>query len=156
MLACDHLREDTFNIGSVRNLISKYSPSFVVIDAIQLFGSGERSVWEKMTSLFYGIKNICLSKNIVAIVTTQANRNATDLFIPPTVSDVSFSDGALQSCDMLFSACLVDGTDERLVQFQTARSREAKFNKKEQPNDVTYLKWGVDYGIIEEKSEEEF
>ena len=58
MLACDHLREDTFNIGSVRNLISKYSPSFVVIDAIQLFGSGERSVWEKMTSLFYGIKKI--------------------------------------------------------------------------------------------------
>jgi len=156
MFACDHLREDTFNIGSVRNLISKYSPSFVVIDAIQLFGSGEKSVWEKMTSLFYGVKNICLSKNIVALVTTQANRNANDLFIPPTVSDVSFSDGALQSCDMLFSACLVDGTDERLVQFQTARSREAKFNKRETPNDVTYLKFNVNEGIIEEKPEEEF
>ena len=75
---------DTFlDLNLIVNQVKKYKPDLLVIDGIELLSTNSNSVWEKMIELFYGVKNLCISQDIAAFVSTQASKKAQDLFTLP-------------------------------------------------------------------------
>jgi len=94
--------------------------------------------------LFYAIKNLCLAQNVAILVSTQANRDAGDIFEPPKAHNVAFGDALLRASDITLSMCLIeDHPKRRLVQFQKSRDSEIFM-----PNII--LDWDVNRGHIAE------
>ena len=150
LLVCDHIEgESTISIGSIQALIRKHNPDFVVVDGIYLVSSGDgrKAMWEQNHSLFYGMKNICLATNKPIFVSTQATREAADIFTPPRVDQVAFGDALIRASDMAVAMCKVEESDEqRMVQYQ-------KYRDGILPSDTSLLRWDVDKGHIEEINE---
>ena len=147
LLVCDHIEgESTISIGSIQALIRKHNPDFVVVDGIYLVSSGDgrKAMWEQNHSLFYGMKNICLATNKPIFVSTQATREAADIFTPPRVDQVAFGDALIRASDVALSMCLVENLPQlRDVQFQ-------KFRDGVLGSDLATLKWDVNQGLITE------
>ena len=150
LLVCDHIEgESTISIGSIQGLIRKHNPDFVVVDGIYLVssGDGKKAMWEQNHSLFYGMKNICLATNKPIFVSTQATREAADIFTPPRVDQVAFGDALIRASDVAIAMAKVEESDDqRLVQYQ-------KYRDGILPSDISFLKWDVDCGHIEEINE---
>ena len=78
------------------------------------------------------------------MVTTQANRDASDMFTPPKANQVAFGDALIRAADVALAMCAVEDEDyKRLVQFQ-------KYRDGELPLKTTYMQWGVNNGNIKE------
>tara|TARA_R110000824_G_scaffold363647_1_gene551692 strand:+ start:2057 stop:3295 length:1239 start_codon:yes stop_codon:yes gene_type:complete len=147
LLICDHIAgESHITVESIAGLIRKHTPEFVVIDGAYLIsnGQGNKALWEQSHSLFYAIKNLCLAQNVAIFVSTQANRDAGDVYEPPKAHSVAFGDALLRASDMTLSLCLVeDQPKQRLLQFQKSRDSEVFM-----PN--VLLEWDVNKGKIAE------
>ena len=106
-------------------------------------------MWEQSHSLFYSMKNLCLSQNISMCVSTQANRDAADMYEPPSAASVAFGDALIRAADVALSMCRVkdqDGDpDEKLRRIQVQKIRDSEMYISDM-----YLKWDVDKGDIEE------
>ncbi len=150
LLVCDHIEgESTISIGSIQALIRKHNPDFVVVDGIYLVSSGDgrKAMWEQNHSLFYGMKNICLATNKPIFVSTQATREAADIFTPPRVDQVAFGDALIRASDIAIAMSKVEESDDqRMVQYQ-------KYRDGILPSDTSFLTWDVDKGYIEEINE---
>jgi len=150
LLVCDHIEgESTISIGSIQALIRKHNPEFVVVDGIYLVSSGDgrKAMWEQNHSLFYGMKNICLATNKPIFVSTQATREAADVFTPPRVDQVAFGDALIRASDIALAMAKVEESDaKRMIQYQ-------KYRDGVLSSDTSFLKWDVDKGHIEEINE---
>ena len=148
LLICDHIEgESSISLESLQNLIRKYTPDLVVIDGIYLVtnsGKNHKAMWEQTHILFYGLKNLCLSTNTPIFVSTQATKDASDVFIPPRADQVAYGDAMLRAADVALSMCMVEGEDQ---------SRIAYFHKYRDgvlPTSSMELHWNVDKGDIHE------
>ena len=132
---------------SIHNLIRKYVPDFVVIDGIYLItnsGKGHKAMWEQTHMLFYGLKNICLSTNTPIFISTQATKDAADIYIPPKADQVAYGDAMLRAADVVMSMCMVENEDNRrYVYYQ-------KYRDGLLPLGRSYMEWEVDKGRITE------
>ena len=82
-------------------------------------------------------------------VSTQANRDAADLFSPPKPENVAFGDALLRASDIALSMCMVESSDyRRLIQYQKYRDGELNLRH-------SVLVWNVDSGNIYEDAVQE-
>jgi hypothetical protein len=134
-------------IEGIAGLVRKHSPDFVVLDGIYLVTSGlttTKAMWEQSHALFYAMKGLCLSQNVAMFVTTQANRDAANVYVPPQPETVAFGDALLRASDVTLSMARVENdTLKRVVQYQKYRDGEIDI-------DMSLLEWDVDRGHIEE------
>ena len=78
------------------------------------------------------------------MVSTQATRDAGNLFTPPRADQVAFGDALIRAADVALAMCGVeDRHDKRMVQFQ-------KYRDGELPRDLTIMDWKVNNGTITE------
>ena len=101
-------------------------------------------MWEQNHSLFYGLKGLATTTNTPFVVSTQATRDASDLYSPPRPDQVAFGDAMIRASDIALSLYKDENNDrQRMIQFQ-------KYREGELPSDVLTLSWDVDAGNIEE------
>ena len=82
--------------------------------------------------------------NTSILVSTQANRDASNIFVPPKADQVAFGDALIRAADVALAMCKVeDADDKRLIQFQ-------KYRDGELPSEVAIMQWDVDCGDIKE------
>ena len=148
MLICDHIEgESSISLESLHNLIRKYNPDLVIIDGIYLVthsGKSHKAMWEQTHMLFYGLKNMCLSTNTPIFVSTQATKDASDIYIPPKADQVAYGDAMLRAADVALSMCMVEGEEQsRIAYFHKYRDGVLPVSSME-------LHWDVDKGIIYE------
>lgn len=152
LLICDHISgQSNISIESITALVRKHNPQFIVLDGIYLVSTGEgrSAMWEQSHSLFYAMKNLCLAQNISMCVSTQANREASDMFEPPSAASVAFGDALIRASDVALAMCRVrdqgGDPDERMRRIQVQKIRDS-----EMYIDDMYLTWDVDKGYVEE------
>jgi replicative DNA helicase len=152
MLICDHIEgEDSISLESIHSLIRKYVPDFVVIDGIYLItnaGKGNRAMWEQTHMLFYGLKNMCLSTNTPIFISTQATKDAADVYIPPKADQVAYGDAMLRAADVVMSMCMVENEDNRRYLYYQ------KYRDGLLPLGRSLMEWEVDRGQIGEINED--
>ena len=102
-----------------------------------------------MIELFYGVKNLCISQDIAAFVSTQASKKAQDLFTLPRPEDVAFGDALIRASDVAMSMCLSEEDDtQHVLALQ-------KYRDDQLPANVLNLHWDVNSGNIRELNEDE-
>ena len=147
LLVCDHISgTNGISLEAIAGLVRKHSPEFVVIDGVYLVSTGDsrKAAWEQSHMLFYGLKNLATSTNTPIMVSTQATREAANMFTPPRADQVAFGDALIRAADVALAMCaLEDEDDKRLVQFQ-------KYRDGELAKDLTVMNWKVNNGSIEE------
>tara|TARA_R100001509_G_scaffold164407_1_gene141878 strand:- start:88 stop:1329 length:1242 start_codon:yes stop_codon:yes gene_type:complete len=151
LLICDHISgEDSISLPSINNLVRKYSPDLLVIDGVYLISQdSNKAAWEQSHSLFYGLKNLALSTNTAIMASTQATRDAADMYVPPAPSQVAFGDALIRASDVAVSMSMMKDdldmpiADKRQIQFQKYRDGDLAFN------DFDFI-WRVNNGHIEQ------
>ena len=145
LLVCDHISGQVgISTDAIAGLVRKHNPEFVVIDGVYLISTGDskKAAWEQSHALFYGLKNLATSTSTPIMVTTQATREAANMFTPPRADQVAFGDALIRASDVAMAMCaLEDADDKRLVQFQ-------KYRDGELPKDLTVMQWDIDKGDI--------
>jgi len=148
LFVCDSIDQSTVSLAGISSLVRKHKPDLIVLDNIDLVGvhaSGNQPLWEKMHSLFYGMKNICLVNKCSCIISTQANKGGFDVFSPPQAHHVAFGDALIRASDVAFSMfCVEDNIGKRRLQFQKVRNSSLT-------NDKVTLDWNVNIGLIKEE-----
>ena len=147
MLVCDHINgEDSISLPSIAGLMRKYSPDLTVVDGVYLISTSDsrKAAWEQSHSLFYGLKNFALAQNTAIMVSTQATRDASNMFTPPRADQVAFGDALIRASDVALSMCMIEDLDtQREIQFQ-------KYRDGDLPVDNCTFTWNVDSGQVEE------
>jgi len=147
LLVCDHISGQLgISLEAIASLIRKHNPEFVVIDGVYLISTADskKAMWEQSHALFYGLKNLATSTHTPIMVSTQATRDASNMFTPPRADQVAFGDALIRAADVAFAMCqLEDADDKRMVQFQ-------KYRDGELPTDMTIMQWSVNNGDIVE------
>ncbi len=152
LLICDHISgEDSISLPSITNLVRKYSPDLLVIDGVYLVSTqdAKRAAWEQSHSLFYGLKNLALSTNTAVMASTQATRDASDMYVPPAPNQVAFGDALIRASDVAVSMSMMKDDldmviqDKRQIQFQKYRDGDLPFS------DFEFI-WRVNNGHIEQ------
>jgi len=145
LLMCDHISGQVgISAEAIAGLVRKHNPEFVVIDGVYLISSGDpkKAAWEQSHALFYGLKNLATSTNTPVLVSTQATREASNMFTPPRADQVAFGDALIRASDVAMAMCALEDEDnKRLVQFQ-------KYRDGELTKDLTVMQWNVDNGNI--------
>ena len=145
LLMCDHISGQVgISADAIAGLVRKHNPEFVVIDGVYLISSGDskKAAWEQSHALFYGLKNLATSTNTPILVSTQATRDASNMFTPPRADQVAFGDALIRASDVAMAMCALEDEDnKRLVQFQ-------KYRDGELAKDLTVMQWNVDNGDI--------
>ena len=111
LLVCDHINgEDSISLPSIAGLMRKYSPDLTVVDGVYLISTSDsrKAAWEQSHSLFYGMKNFALAQNTAIMVSTQATRDASNMFAPPRADQVAFGDALIRASDVALSMCLIE------------------------------------------------
>ena len=81
-------------------------------------------------------------------VSTQATKEASDVYMPPQPDQVAFGDALLRASDVVMSMCLIEEEEERrLLVFQ-------KYRDGIVPGGAVSLDWQVNTGIIGEMEDE--
>ena len=147
MLVCDHISgEDSISLPSITNLVRKYSPDVLIIDGVYLVSTADKNkaAWEQSHSLFYGLKTMALSTNTTIIASTQATRDASNMYNQPTAGQVAFGDALIRASDVAISMCMIEDEPQlREIMFQKYRDGDLGAS-------TTEFVWDVDKGRIEE------
>ena len=145
LLVCDHIVGQVgISTDAIAGLVRKHQPDFVVVDGVYLISTGDskKAIWEQSHSLFYGLKNLATAVGTPIFVSTQATRDASNMFTPPRADQVAFGDALIRASDVAMAMCaLEDADDKRMVQFQ-------KYRDGELAQDLTAMQWDVDKGDI--------
>lgn len=147
LLVCDHISgEDSISLPSITNLVRKYNPDVLIIDGVYLISTADKNkaAWEQSHSLFYGLKTMALSTNTTVIASTQATRDASNMYNQPTAGQVAFGDALIRASDVAISMCMVEDEPQlREIMFQKYRDGDLGAS-------TTEFVWDVDKGRIEE------
>ena len=80
-------------------------------------------------------------------ISTQATKDAADVYIPPKADQVAYGDAMLRAADVVMSMCMVENEDNRrYVYYQ-------KYRDGLLPLGRSYMQWDVDKGVIQEMKE---
>ena len=158
LLVCDHISGQMgISLESIAGLVRKHNPEFVVIDGVYLVATSDsrKAAWEQSHALFYGLKNLAASTNTPIMVSTQATRDAANMFTPSRADQVAFGDALIRAADVAIAMCAVanDSADGSLMQKAADTKRLVQFQKYrdgELPRDTTYMEWSVNNGDIKE------
>ena len=150
---CDHITgQNGITIESILSLVRKHKPEFIVIDGIYLIdleAGSNKQQWDKAHEIFHVMKRLCLSEKVPMFVSTQANRDAKDVYTPPNASSVAFGDALIRASDMAFSMSKMQ--DENDVEDPLMRRIQLqKIRDHEQFIDDMYLTFDVNVVHIEE------
>ena len=147
LLICDHIvGQIGISTDAIAGLVRKHQPELVVIDGVYLISTGDskKAIWEQSHALFYGLKNLSTAVGTPIFVSTQATREASNMFTPPRADQVAFGDALIRASDVALAMCALEDDDaKRMVQFQ-------KYRDGEIPKDLTAMQWDVDNGDIME------
>jgi replicative DNA helicase len=145
MIFPHHLGFDALSVESIRNLVRKYTPDIVIVDGVYLLSDQDsKAKWEQNDNLFKGLKNIAMAYDIPVFCTTQAGRDASNLFKPPKLNQVANGDALLRASDMALAMCKVEEDD---------MARYVFYMKMREDQDIshrTVMKWDVDVGDVQE------
>ena len=150
LLVCDHISgEDSISLPSITNLVRKYKPDVLIIDGVYLISTQDRNkaAWEQSHSLFYGLKTMALSTSTTVIASTQATRDAANMYTQPTASQVAFGDALIRASDVAISMCMVE-EEPKLREIAFQKYRDGDLGGRD-----TQFIWDVDIGRIEEDNE---
>tara|TARA_Y100000004_G_scaffold121595_1_gene136677 strand:+ start:146 stop:1429 length:1284 start_codon:yes stop_codon:yes gene_type:complete len=158
LLVCDHISGQMgISLESIAGLVRKHNPEFVVIDGVYLVATSDskKAAWEQSHALFYGLKNLATATNTPIMVSTQATRDAANMFTPPRADQVAFGDALIRAADVAIAMCAVanDSADMSLMQKGIDNKRLVQFQKYRDgllPTETTYMEWSVDNGNIHE------
>ena len=149
-LICDRISgKDGMSIDDISGLVTQHKPQFLVIDGVYLIGSSNSkkgsAMWEQSHSLFYGLKSLALARDIPVFVTTQANRDADNLYVTPKADQVAFGDALIRASDTVLGVAMVEGNkNQRILQIE-------KYREGANPADKIYMHFDVDKGKIFEE-----
>ena len=145
-----HLGFDALNISTIRNLVRKYSPDILVVDGVYLLSDdSNRAKWEQNDNLFKGLKNIAMAHEIPVFCTTQAGREAVDLFKPPKLNQVANGDALVRASDIAFAMSKVEEDDNLRFLYYMKQRDDAEIK------DRSIMKWNVDVGDVQELMQED-
>ena len=145
-----HLGFDALSISTIRNLVRKYTPDLVVVDGVYLLSDdSSRAKWEQNDNLFKGLKNIAMAHEIPVFCTTQAGREAVDLFKPPKLNQVANGDALVRASDIAFAMSKVEDEDNQRYLYYMKQRDDAEIRDK------SVLSWNVDIGDVQELMQEE-
>jgi len=145
-----HLGFDALNISTIRNLVRKYSPDLVVVDGVYLLSDDStRAKWEQNDNLFKGLKNIAMAHEIPVFCTTQAGREAVDLFKPPKLNQVANGDALVRASDIAFAMSKVEDADNQRYLYYMKQRDDVEIKDK------SVLHWDVDIGDVREIMQED-
>jgi replicative DNA helicase len=146
LLVCDHVDKSAIDLAGIAAMVRKHRPEVLIIDNMELLlGSiqGE-AVWERMHSLYSGIKTLCTAFKVSAFVTHQAKQKG-DVFRPPGLSEVAFGEALIRASDTAMSMSLVQDDDKkRMISFQKFRDVANKMPE------YIYIDFDVDCGLFKE------
>jgi len=145
-----HLGFDALSISTIRNLVRKYSPDLVVVDGVYLLSDdSSRAKWEQNDNLFKGLKNIAMAYEIPVFCTTQAGREAVDLFKPPKLNQVANGDALVRASDIAFAMSKVEEDDNQRYLYYMKQRDDVEIK------DRSVLSWNVDIGDVQELMQED-
>lgn len=145
-----HLGFDALSVSTIRNLVRKYSPDLVVVDGVYLLSDDStRAKWEQNDNLFKGLKNIAMAHEIPVFCTTQAGREAVDLFKPPKLNQVANGDALVRASDIAFAMSKVEDADNQRYLYYMKQRDDVEIKDK------SVLHWDVDIGDVREIMQEE-
>lgn len=145
-----HLGFDALSVSTIRNLVRKYSPDLVVVDGVYLLSDDStRAKWEQNDNLFKGLKNIAMAHEIPVFCTTQAGREAVDLFKPPKLNQVANGDALVRASDIAFAMSKVEDADNQRYLYYIKQRDDVEIKDK------SVLHWDVDIGDVREIMQEE-
>ena len=145
-----HLGFDALSVSTIRNLVRKYSPDLLVVDGVYLLSDdSNRAKWEQNDNLFKGLKNIAMAHEIPVFCTTQAGREAVDLFQPPKLNQVANGDALVRASDIAFAMSKVEDEDNMRYLYYMKQRDDAEIK------DRSVLKWDVDVGDVQELMQED-
>jgi hypothetical protein len=131
-------------------LVRKYSPDLLVVDGVYLLSDdSNRAKWEQNDNLFKGLKNIAMAHEIPVFCTTQAGREAVDLFQPPKLNQVANGDALVRASDIAFAMSKVEDEDNMRYLYYMKQRDDAEIK------DRSVLKWDVDVGDVQELMQED-
>lgn len=145
-----HLGFDALSVSTIRNLVRKYSPDLVVVDGVYLLSDdSSRAKWEQNDNLFKGLKNIAMAHEIPVFCTTQAGREAVDLFKPPKLNQVANGDALVRASDIAFAMSKVEDEDNQRYLYYMKQRDDVEIKDK------SVLHWDVDIGDVQELMQED-
>ena len=145
-----HLGFDALSVSTIRNLVRKYSPDLVVVDGVYLLSDDStRAKWEQNDNLFKGLKNIAMAHEIPVFCTTQAGREAVDLFKPPKLNQVANGDALVRASDIAFAMSKVEDEDNQRYLYYMKQRDDVEIKDK------SVLHWDVDIGDVQELMQED-
>ena len=128
----------------------KYSPDLVVVDGVYLLSDDStRAKWEQNDNLFKGLKNIAMAHEIPVFCTTQAGREAVDLFKPPKLNQVANGDALVRASDIAFAMSKVEDEDNQRYLYYMKQRDDVEIKDK------SVLHWDVDIGDVQELMQED-
>ena len=154
-LICDHISGATsISVEAVAGIIRKHQPDICIIDGIYLVEVGNSkgrnaAMYETSHQLFYAFKTLAMGQQIPIFVSTQANREARNLYEPPPASSVAFGDALIRASDMALSMCgvldenEVENPKKRRIQVQKIRDSQMFI-------DSMWMDFDVNVGFIKE------
>jgi|TARA_R110000744_G_scaffold84862_2_gene166030 KaiC/GvpD/RAD55 family RecA-like ATPase len=147
LIMSDRIAQSKITIDGIASLVRKHKPDLLIIDGMQLVSPSQQSsaVWQRMHDLFYDVKTLCTVNDMAAMVSTQANRNAANVFDPPKPEEVAFGDALIQASDMAFSIAKVE--DENMQRSFALQ----KYRDGDPPMEYVTFDWDVDRGRVGER-----
>lgn len=140
-----------FNLAYIDDAVERWRPDILIVDGLPLIATegNTRSGkdWREFLDASYGLKNIAMSRDIVVITSSQANREASDEATHPSITQISYGDSLAQACDLVFSLAkprpeAIRNT-HRVLKMQ--KSRGVRHLES-----TIYIQFDVDNGIIGE------
>jgi len=144
-----------FSVSVINSLIQEHQPDLVAIDGLPLLSDdlGAGQSWENVKNVSYGLKSVAQQNKVVALVTTQATREASkrnDSQLPE-LHQVAYGDAFAQAANMI----LTIGEDKknpniRYIKIPKNRNGRIYTKRAKISFDVDIGRIGESLGIIDD------
>jgi replicative DNA helicase len=113
------------SLEGIRQKVDEYQPDILIVDGIYLLHGKSQKMWESMTGISRGLKDMATTLNIPVIGITQANRDAKK-GKGDDVSELAYADALGQDADIAMRAIrhFDEELGEHVVTWSFAKVRE--------------------------------
>jgi replicative DNA helicase len=139
-LTMDSVNNRPFSIATIETIIDEFSPDLVVVDGFLLLNIGDKSP-QNMERAANDLKSLALSRKVVLLVTSQANRQAATNEMPE-MHQVYGTDALGHAADVVIMMADDETKPNKRWVSIAKRRMGAGINKKE------LINFSVDLGVI--------
>lgn len=113
------------SLEGIRQKVDEYRPDIIIVDGIYLLHGKSQKMWESMTGISRGLKDMATTLNVPVIGITQANRDAKK-GKGDDVSELAYADALGQDADIAMRAIrhFDEELGEHVVTWSFAKVRE--------------------------------